>query len=41
MFFEALSEWSENRKVLDWILELYRIEYKAAQLDILGTGDHL
>ena len=41
MFFEALSEWSENRKVLDWILELYRVEYKAAQLDILGTADHL
>jgi len=41
LFFEALGELSENRTVLDWILELYRIEYKAAELDILGTMDHL
>jgi transposase len=41
LFFEALSELSENRTVLDWIVELYRIEYKAAELDILRTADHL
>ncbi|MCP4601196.1 MAG: IS66 family transposase [Proteobacteria bacterium] len=41
LFFEALSELSENRTVLEWIVELYRIEYKAAELDILGTQDHL
>jgi transposase len=41
LFFEALSELSECRDVLDWILELYRIEYKAAELGILGTADHL
>lgn len=41
LFFDALGESSENRKVLDWILELYRIEYKAAELGILGTMDHL
>jgi transposase len=41
LFFEALSELSENRKVLEWIVELYRIEYRAAELDILGTLDHL
>jgi transposase len=41
LFFDALGESSENRKVLDWILELYRIEYKAADLGILGTMDHL
>jgi len=41
LFFEALSELSECRDVLDWILELYRIEYKAAELGILGTSDHL
>ena len=41
LFFEALSELSENRTVLEWIVELYRIEYKAAELDILGTIDHL
>jgi transposase len=41
LFFEALSEFAENKKVLDWIVELYRIEYKAAELDILGTVDHL
>ncbi len=41
LFFEALSELSENRMVLEWIVELYRIEYKAAELDILGTIDHL
>jgi transposase len=41
LFFEAQSELSENRKVLDWILELYLIEYKAAELDVLKTMDHL
>ena len=41
LFFEALGELSENRTVLEWIVELYRIEYKAAELDILGTIDHL
>jgi len=41
LFFEALGELSENRKVLEWILELYRIEYKAAELGFLGTMDHL
>jgi len=41
LFFEALSELSQNRTVLEWIVELYRIEYKAAELDILGTADHL
>ena len=41
LFFEALSESSENRTMLEWILELYRVEYKAAELDILGTADHL
>jgi transposase len=40
-FFDALSESSENRKVLDWILELYRIEYKAAEMNVLGTMEHL
>ena len=41
LFFEALGELSENRTVLKWIVQLYRIEYKAAELDILGTSDHL
>jgi transposase len=41
LFFEALSELSENRTVLEWIVELYRIEYKAAELDVLGTMEHL
>ncbi len=41
LFFEALSELSENRKVLELIVELYRIEYKAADLDILGSQEHL
>lgn len=41
LFFEALGELSENRTVLEWIVELYRIEYKAAELDVLGTMDHL
>jgi transposase len=41
LFFYALGELSENRTVLEWIVELYRIEYKAAELDILGTMDHL
>ena len=41
LFFDALSELSDNRKVLDWILELYRIEYKAAEMNMLGTMEHL
>jgi len=41
LFFEALSELSECRDVMDLILELYRIEYKAAELGILGSADHL
>jgi transposase len=41
LFFDALGELSENRIVMEWILELYRIEYKAAELDVLGTMDHL
>lgn len=41
LLFEALSELKENRVVLEWIVELYRIEYRAAKLEILGTGDHL
>ncbi len=41
LFFEALSELKTNMSVMNWILELYRIEYKAAELDIMGTMDHL
>ena len=41
LFFEALGELSENRKVLEWILELYRIEYQAAEMNVLGTMEHL
>lgn len=40
-FFEALLGESEARQMLDLIVELYRIEHKAAELGILGTEKHL
>jgi transposase len=40
-FFEALSSEPDARKCLDWIVELYHIEHRAAERDILGTEVHL
>jgi transposase len=40
-FFEALRTEPEARKALDWILELYRIEHRAAEREITGTEAHL
>lgn len=40
-FFEALSTEPDARKALDWIVELYRIEHRAAERNILGTEAHL
>ena len=39
-FFEALSSVPDAKEALDLILELYRIEYIAAERDILGTEAH-
>jgi transposase len=41
MFFKALPNTPEAREVLDQIVELYKVEYVAAELGILGTDDHL
>lgn len=40
-FFEALRSVPEARHVLDFIVELYRIEHRAAEQNILGTEAHL
>jgi len=40
-FFEAMSSVPEAREVLELIVELYRIEHRAAERDILGTDAHL
>lgn len=39
-FHEALSTAPEARELLDLIVKLYRVEYKAAQLGHLGTEAH-
>lgn len=41
LFFYALKESKGISKIMEWIVELYRIEYKAADLNVLGTMDHL
>jgi transposase len=41
MFFKALSSTPEARDVLDLIVNLYRVEYEAAEKEILGTDAHL
>lgn len=40
-FFEALPHAPDAKHALDLIVELYRIESRAAELDILGTEAHL
>jgi transposase len=40
-FFEAMKTVPEARELLDLIVELYRIEHRAAERDILGTEAHL
>lgn len=39
-FYEALKSAPEAREVLDLIVELYRVEYEAAEKGILGTDAH-
>jgi transposase len=39
-FWEAMSTVPEAREVLDLIVELYRIEHRAAERNILGTEAH-
>ena len=41
LFFHALKNYSDAKEMLDWIIDLYRIEYRAAEENILGTIDHL
>jgi transposase len=41
-FYKALpTARAEAREMLDMIVNLYRVEYKAAELDVLGTDAHL
>ena len=40
-FYEALNSAPEAREMLDLIVELYRVEYQAAEQGILGTDAHL
>jgi transposase len=40
-FFEALSTESSAQRALDYILELYEVEYFAAEEGVLGTDRHL
>lgn len=40
-FFDAMRTAPEAREVLELIVELYRIEHRAAERDILGTDAHL
>jgi len=39
-FFEAMRTVPEAREILDLIVELYRIEHRAAERNILGTDAH-
>lgn len=39
-FFEALASSPEARELLDLIVEVYRVEYEAADLEILGGPAH-
>jgi transposase len=41
MFFKALPKTPEAREVLDQIVNLYRVEYDAAEMGVLGTDAHL
>ena len=40
-FFKALKHHDKAKEMLDWILELYLVEYAAAERDLLGTPEHL
>jgi transposase len=40
-FFEALQSAPEAKQALDLIVELYRIEHRAAESNLLGTEAHL
>ncbi len=39
-FWEAMNTVPEARELLDLIVELYRVEHRAAEKDILGTDAH-
>jgi len=41
LFFKALKQNDVAKEMLDMILELYMVEYLAAERKILGTADHL
>lgn len=41
LFFKALKNSEKAQEMLDWILDLYLVEYAAAERNILGTEEHL
>jgi transposase len=41
LFFAALKDFPCAREILDLIVDLYRIEYRAAEQQALGTAEHL
>lgn len=41
LFFKAFKDFPDAKKMLDWIVDLYRVEYTAANQEILGTIEHL
>jgi transposase len=41
LFFAALKDFPCAKEILDWIVDLYRIEYRAAEQEVLGTAEHL
>jgi transposase len=42
LFFKALSDdEAQARTVLNWVVDLYLVEYEAAHRGILGTANHL
>ena len=41
VFFKALNSASEAKEMLDMILDLYLVEYLAAERGIVGSPEHL
>jgi transposase len=41
MFFKARKHHDNAQEMLDWVLELYMVEYLAAEREVLGTPEHL
>lgn len=41
LFWKALKNFTQSRQILELIIELYRVEYRAAEKAVLGTVEHL